>query len=68
MDEVFLSVGDVARILDLSTERVRALADEGRLPIAGRTRGGRVFNRSAVNALREERDEAKRVRSAGDER
>ena len=65
--EELLSVGDAARILDLSSERVRVLADEGRLPVAGRTRGGRVFNRSVVDALREERDEAKRSRAVDGE-
>ena len=64
MGEMLLSVGDVARILDLSTERVRGLADEGRLRVVGRTRGGRVFQRSDVLVLLRERTRRDQVDGA----
>ena len=49
--EQFLTVGDAARLLDLSTSRVRQLAEQGHLR-AARTAGGlRLFRRPDVEAL-----------------
>ncbi len=49
--EQFLTVGDAARLLELSTSRVRQLAEQGHLQ-ATRTAGGvRLFRRPDVEAL-----------------
>ena len=49
--EQLLTVGDAARLLELSTSRVRQLAEQGHLR-ATRTAGGvRLFRRPDVEAL-----------------
>lgn len=53
---VLLEPTAAGRVLDLSPSRVRALADEGKLPVAARTeRGLRLFQRRDVERLRDER-------------
>jgi DNA-binding transcriptional MerR regulator len=48
---------DAGRILGLSPTRVRELADEGSLPVLGRTRRGvRIFRAADVERLRQERE------------
>ena len=51
MDQEQVSIGEAAAILGLSAERTRGLANQGVLPIAGRTRNGRVFRRREVEAV-----------------
>ena len=54
--EVPLLTRDVARLLDVSTERVRQLAREGRLE-AIRTAGGiRVYDRASVETYLRSRE------------
>lgn len=53
---LLLEPSDVARILGLSASRVKVMADEGHLPLAGRTRRGvRLFLADAVERLRKSR-------------
>jgi len=49
--EQLVSIGQAAAILGLSAERTRGLANQGVLPVAGRTRNGRVFRRRDVEAV-----------------
>jgi excisionase family DNA binding protein len=49
-----LTPGQAARLLNLSPQRVRQMADEGRLP-CDRTPLGRLFPAEAVEALARER-------------
>lgn len=54
-----LTVSQAARILDLSGQMVRLLADSGRLPHARvGPDGHRYFQRQTVEALRQEREVA----------
>ncbi len=54
--EVLLEPGDAAELLGVSTQRVRQLADEGRLPpVAVTRRGSRLFRREDVDRLVAER-------------
>jgi len=56
----FLQSADVARVLNLTPAMVRKLADQGRLPVAERTRGGvRLFRADAVERLRRQRETAR---------
>lgn len=50
-----LTTGDVARLAGVSDERVRQWAADGRLPIATRVGGRRVFRRVAVEKFLRER-------------
>jgi excisionase family DNA binding protein len=50
-----LTPAEAARILDVTPERVRQLSDGGHLA-ATRTRLGRLFARTDVEALRKQRD------------
>lgn len=51
MDEVLLTTGDVAKRLNRSTDRVRQLERQGKLP-AHKTHGGlRLFKASDVEIL-----------------
>ena len=59
-----MSVSDVARRLDITTQRVRQIADAGGLRVAGRTRGGRVFLADDVEALRDAREREAAEREA----
>ena len=59
-EPLLLEPTDAGHRLGLSASRVRALADEGRLPIAAKTsRGLRLFRPADVERLRKEREEAK---------
>jgi excisionase family DNA binding protein len=55
--EPMLSSSQAARLLEVSSERVRQLADAGKLPCE-RTPLGRLFDRADVEALAAERREA----------
>lgn len=59
-----MSTNEAARVLGLTAESIRRLADQGRLKAVGRTAAGRVFNRRDVEALRDAR--AKRAGNRGD--
>jgi len=54
MDDL-LTVGDAARVLDLTPRYVQDLADHGRLPVLRTVRGTRLFKRSDVDRLEAER-------------
>jgi excisionase family DNA binding protein len=59
--ELLLEVADVAELLGLHPNYVRALADEGKLPIVAHTpRRLRLFRREDVEAYRRTRSSAKR--------
>lgn len=56
---LLLEPGDVAELLGVSAQRVRQLADEGKLPPAAVTpRGLRLFDRAAVERLAADRGRA----------
>ncbi len=59
-----LASSDVSRILGVGPERVRQLADEGRLPFIRTESGWRVFRRSDVERLAKERSAAESARQA----
>lgn len=50
-----LSIGQVARLLNVSTTRVEQLADQGRLDFE-RTPLGRLFDAGSVRRLAQERE------------
>jgi len=53
---VLLESGAVGRVLGVSAERVRQLADSGLLPVSMRTRRGvRLFRRADVERVRRQR-------------
>ena len=53
---LLLEPSDAGRVLGLSSSRVRVLADEGQLAVAGRTRRGvRLFAVDEIERLRVER-------------
>lgn len=65
MPEEYLTTMDVARILDVSTEWVRALEKQGRLP-ALKTRGGqRLFKAVDVAVFAQQRAEKQELADAG---
>lgn len=51
MDEVPLTTGDVAKILNRSTDRVRQLERHGKLPAQKTRSGQRLFKVSDVERL-----------------
>jgi DNA-binding transcriptional MerR regulator len=52
-----LESADAARLLDVTPTAVRAMARQGRLPVAFQTpRGGRLFQADDVLALRAQRE------------
>lgn len=53
-EDSWLSPGQVARVLEISADRVRQLVDSGRL-VARRTVLGRLIDPESVEELREER-------------
>lgn len=58
---VYLTKGDVARLIERTPANVARLAREGKLPVAAITPGGtRLFRLDAVEAYRRTRDEAAR--------
>jgi hypothetical protein len=68
--EEFLEPSDAGRILDLTSDRIRGLALEGRLRVAARTpRGLRLFRRADVEAylaiVQRERAARGAIRRAG---
>jgi DNA-binding transcriptional MerR regulator len=63
MANELLETGQAALVLRLSPFRVRQLADDGTLPVAMRTATGRrLFEPSAVDRLRRQRDRTQRLR------
>jgi excisionase family DNA binding protein len=50
-NEQLLTVSRAARMLEVASETVRAMADSGRLPVVRTTSGLRLFNRGDVEAL-----------------
>lgn len=60
MSSDFLTKADVARILGVTPDRVRQLANTGRLKVAQRTPGGvRLFRAADVERFRAEREKTK---------
>ncbi len=59
-----LQTGEVAKLLDLSDERVRQLEKQGKLSAQRTARGVRLFNGAEVEALRIERKDAASTVSA----
>lgn len=56
----YLTGTDVALILRVSSDTVRAMADRGDLPVAARTKSGiRLFDRAAVLRIAHEREQEK---------
>jgi excisionase family DNA binding protein len=55
-NEQLLTVSRAARLLEVASETVRAMADTGRLPAVRTTSGVRLFNRHDVEALAAERE------------
>jgi excisionase family DNA binding protein len=62
MDDL-LTVGDAARVLDVTPRYVQDLADRDRLPVMRTARGLRLFRRADVEKLAAER--AKRPKRRG---
>lgn len=60
--DTLLRIGTAARILGLSTERVRQLAQEGRLREMRTVDGCRLFSEEDVERLAAEREEQRRQR------
>lgn len=54
----FLTTGDVARLLGVSSQRVQQLADAGRLPHERGWRGMRMFDQASVDAFIADRETA----------
>ena len=52
----FLTTGEVARSLEISADRVRQLERCGALPASRTETGVRLFDRSAVEAFRQQRE------------
>ncbi len=63
MDDL-LTVGDAARVLDLTSRSVQDLENRGRLPAIRTARGLRLFKRSDVDQLAEERAAKRRRRES----
>jgi excisionase family DNA binding protein len=59
----YLGTAQAAQMLGLSTERVRQLTDEGRLPCIRLSNGWRVFSEGAVRRFQLERLEKAAARS-----
>ncbi len=57
-----LAVGEVAKELGVSPQRVRQLADEGKLPARRGPYGVRLFSREAVERLAREREQERHDR------
>jgi excisionase family DNA binding protein len=55
MEQKFLTVTEAARVLDLSSDSVRRLEGEGKLAAIRVGKGQRLFSRSEVERLRDER-------------
>lgn len=55
----FLTTGEVSRSLGLSTDRVRQLERCGELPARRTETGVRLFERTAVEAFRQQRERKK---------
>jgi len=53
----FLHVHEVARTLGLTTNRVRQLADAGRLPVTRTSCGWRLFERDDVEVFKASRQD-----------
>lgn len=53
--EPLLTIGDAARLLGLSTSRVRQLADGGALPVIKTASGVRLFHQRDVERLTAQR-------------
>lgn len=55
-NQQLLTVSRAARMLEVASETVRAMADSGRLPVVRTTTGLRLFSRHDVEALAAERE------------
>lgn len=62
MLETVLTIGEAAKILNLSTQRVRQLNARGALHASRTGTGMRIFERSEVERLRDEREKRKNER------
>lgn len=56
MSEI-LTIGEAAKILNLSTQRIRQLERSGRLSCSKTSTGWRIFQRSEVENFRREREQ-----------
>ncbi len=63
MDDL-LTTGDAARLLDVSSEHLRRMEARGVIESVARTRSGRLFSRTEVEALAAERAEKAREKAA----
>jgi|Tabmets5t2r1_1033131.scaffolds.fasta_scaffold79062_2 excisionase family DNA binding protein len=63
--EEFLTTRDVSRLLDVSTEWVRALERQGRLPALKTRSGQRLFKAADVEHFAQERADKQEVADAG---
>lgn len=59
---------DASRILNVSADTVRVLADAGKLPVLRTPSGRRLFRRTDVEALAEERARSIPVRGTREKR
>jgi excisionase family DNA binding protein len=57
-EDILLEVGEAGKLLDISTVRLRDLADAGRIPVLRTARGQRLFRLRDVEALARERAQA----------
>jgi excisionase family DNA binding protein len=57
-----VSTFEAAQILDCSSDNVRRLAREGRLPAVISTRAGRLFSKEDVKKLAQERRRSRAVK------
>ena len=64
----FLTIGSAARILGLSTSRVRQLADCGALAVMKTDGGVRLFQQREVERLASQREASLRSERSGDGR
>lgn len=58
----FVFVGEAAKELDVSTQRVRQLTDAGKLPARRGPYGTRLIDRRAVEDLKREREQKRHDR------
>lgn len=63
MASTLLGVTDAAHRLNCSAQRVRQLADEGKLPAEKTQRGQRIFKAEDVEALRSQRERQRQARN-----
>jgi excisionase family DNA binding protein len=63
MNESLLSTGDAARLLGISAEYLRNLADSGRLPAERTVSGQRIFRSADIQEFQSKREQKKGERA-----